>query len=71
MASVDEFRADALGHPGGMMIVDRVLKGMDFSGLKIDYGRHETKPYFSWIPSAVSNMNGACRLRSPGRKPPS
>mgnify|MGYP000929763872 FL=1 len=37
MASVDEFRADALGHPGGMMIVDRVLEGMDFSGLRIDY----------------------------------
>ena len=61
MASVDEFRADALGHPGGMMIVDRVLKGMDFSGLKIDYGRHETKPYFSWISCAVSDVIGACR----------
>ena len=37
MVSVDEFRADALGHPGGMMIADRVLEGVDFSGLRIDY----------------------------------
>ncbi len=35
------------------------------------YGRHETKPYFSWISCAVSDMIGTCRLRSPGKKPPS
>ena len=37
----------------------------------ITYGRHETKPYFSWISCAVSDMIGTCRLRSPGKKPPS
>ena len=37
MTSVDEFRADGLGHPGGMMIVDRALEGVDFSGLRVDY----------------------------------
>ena len=25
------------------------------------YGRHETKPYFSWISCAVSDMIGTCR----------
>ena len=71
MVSVDEFRADALGHPDGLMIVDRVLEGVDFSGLRIDYGRHETKPYFPWISCAALDMIGACRLRSPRKKPPS
>ena len=33
----------------------------------ITYGRHETKPYFSWISCAVSDVIGEFRLRSPGR----
>uniref|UniRef100_UPI0037DCBCD6 pentapeptide repeat-containing protein n=1 Tax=uncultured Propionibacterium sp. TaxID=218066 RepID=UPI0037DCBCD6 len=37
MTSIGEFRADRIGQPGGMMIVDRVLEGVDFSGLRIDY----------------------------------
>ena len=35
------------------------------------YGWHETKPYFSWISCAVSDMIEACRLRSPWKKQPS
>ena len=38
MTSIEEFRADRIGQPDGLMIVDRVLKGVDFSGLRIDYG---------------------------------
>ena len=38
MTSIEEFRADRIGQPDGLMIVDRVLEGVDFSGLRIDYG---------------------------------
>ena len=37
MTSIEEFRADRIGQPDGLMIVDRVLEGVDFSGLRIDY----------------------------------
>ena len=49
---------------GGILIA----LGFAFGGI---YGRHETKPYFSWISCAISDMIEACRLRSPWKKPPS
>ena len=69
---------------GGLIITVTANLGMLFAGFVIiglavgasvpagwTYGRHETKPYFSWISCAVSDMIGTCRLRSPGKKPPS